>query len=127
MGLQLRHKDNTTFVIVNSGNYGNSKAVLEQHDVKGTFLQNTGFLHANNQDLLDADAILYPNERDSFIKANHNRLEGMYVIVALFGADADDSWYKITSVTVNRDHLLGNKIDNILLTLKKTESLPGVS
>lgn len=125
---KLNHKDNTTFVKVDSADgYGNSKAVVEQHDVKGTFLQETGFLHTNNQEILNSDAILYPNENDPFIKANFNRLEGFYVIVALYGAEEDASWFKVTSVSVNRDHLLGNKIDNILCALKKTDALPGVS
>lgn len=127
MGLLLNHKDNATFVVVTSLGYGNKKSVTEQHAVKGTFLQDTGFLHTNNQDILDSDAIFYPNEKDAFVIANHNRLEGMYLISALYGASAEQSWFKVTSVSVNRDHLLGNKIDNILCTLKKTESLPGVS
>lgn len=101
--------------------------MVEQHEVKATFLQNTGFLHTQNQDLLNADAIIYPNERDEFIKANHFRLEGMYVIAPLFGADANESWFKVESASVNRAHLLNNRIDNILCTLKRTEALPGVS
>lgn len=124
---KLNHKDTVTFVVVDSTEYGNSKVVTEQHDVKGTFLQNTGFLHTTNQDLLDADAILYPDEKNEWVKANHNRLEGLYVVAPLFDADPDESWYKVETVAVNRDHLLGNKIDNIQLTLKRTEALQGVS
>lgn len=125
--MRLNHKDTVTFVVVGSTSYGNSKVVEEQHEVKATFLQNTGFIHTTNQDILEADAIIYPNERDAFVLANYNRLEGMYVIAPLYGADANDSWYKVTSVSVNRDHLLGNKVDNIQCTLKRTENLPGVS
>lgn len=124
---RLNHKDNITFVVVNSTGYGNTKVVVEQHDVKSTFLQNTGYIHSSNQDLLNSDAILYPNERDPFIIANHDRLEAMYVIAPLYGADPDQSWYKITHVSVNRDHLLTNTIDNVQLALKRTEALPGVS
>lgn len=124
---RLNHKDNVILVVVTATGYGNKKVVIEQHDIKGTFLQNTGFLHTSNQDILDSDAILYPNERDPFVLANHNRLEAMYVIAPLYGADPDKSWFKISTVAVNRDHLLSNKIDNIQLTLKRTEALPGVS
>ncbi len=124
---RLIHKDTVVFAEVTPTGYGNKKVVSGQFEVKGTFLQNTGFIHSNNQDLIESDAILYPNERDPYIKSYHNRLEGMYVIVALYGADQDVSWFKVTSVSVNRDHLLRNRIDNIMLTLKKTESLPGVS
>lgn len=122
---RLKHKDIITFVVVSSTGYGNKKVVLEKHEALGTFLQNTGFLHTNNQDIMDSDAILYPNERDAFVIAYHNRLEAMYVVVPLYGSSNDESWYKVTSSTVNRDHLLGNRIDNVQLTLKKTEALEG--
>ena len=100
---------------------------MEQYEVKATFLQNTGFLHTNNQDVIDSDAIVYPDELNAVVKSLANRLEGMYVIAALYGADEDESWYKITKVSVNRDHLLTNTIDNIQCLLKKSEALPGVS
>lgn len=128
MSKRLNHKDHVIFVVVNSADgYGNSKQVVEQHDVKGTFLQSTGFVHSNNEDILNSDAVLYPNERDPFVIANHNRLEAMYVIAPLYDADPNKSWFKVTSVAVNRDHLLSNHIDNVQLTLKRTEALPGVS
>jgi len=126
-GPRLNHKDTVIFVEVDTTGYGNKKVVIGQHEVKGTFLQNTGFLHTTNQDILDSDAVLYPNERDSWLKANHDRLEGMYIIAPLYGASNDDSWYKVETVAVNRDHLLSNTIDNVQLTLKRTEALPGVS
>ena len=126
-GPRLNHKDTVIFVDVTATGYGNKKVVSGQHEVKGTFLQNTGFLHTTNQDILEADAILYPNERDAWVKANHNRLEGMYVIIPMYGSSNNDSWYKVDTVAVNRDHLLSNSIDNIQLTLKKTDYLPGVS
>lgn len=124
---KLCYKDLITIVKVTANEYGNKKTTQEQHDVKGTFLQNTGFLHSANQDVIDSDAILYVDPANSFVKTNANRLEGMYVVVPLFGGDPDQSWYKITKVAVNRDHLLGNKIDNIQCLLKKSEALPGVS
>lgn len=124
---RLNHKDTVVFVEVTSTEYGNKKTVIGQHEVKATFLQNTGFSHSANQDILEADAIIYPNERDSWVKANHNRIEGMYIIAPLYGAEPEDSWFIVTSVAVNRDHLLGNKIDNVQCTLKRTDALPGVS
>lgn len=127
MGLPLKHKDSVTFVDVNNSDYGNKKVFQSQYDVKGTFLQNTGFLHTSNQDLIDSDAILYVDHKNQWVKDNHNRLEGMYVVVRLYGSTLEQSFYKVTNVAVNRDHLLGNRIDNIQLTLKKTEALPGVS
>jgi len=123
----LCHKDTIVFVELTNYGYGNKKNVIAQHDVMGTFIQNTGFLHTTNQDIINSDAILFPDHKDAFIISAYNRLEGMCIIAPVFGGDPDDAWYKITSVTVNRDHLLGNKIDNIQVLLKKTEALPGVS
>ena len=124
---RLKHKDTIILVGVTTGEYGDSKEVITQHEIKATFLQNTGFLHSNNQDVIDSDAICYPDERNAIVIGLSNRLEGMYIIAPLFGQDADEAWYKITSVAVNRDHLLKNKIDNVQCLLKKTEALPGVS
>lgn len=127
MPLRLRHKDAATIVLTEADRYGKTKVVVEQHGIVGTFLQNTGLFHTNNQDLIESDAVFYPDHTNAFVVANYLRLEGMFLIALPFGGAANDGWYKITSVTINRDHLLGNSIDNILLTLKKTDSLPGVS
>lgn len=124
---RLKHKDTIILVGVTTGEYGNKKQPVSQHEIKATFLQNTGFLHSNNQDVIDSDAILYPDERNAVVVGLSNRLEGMYVIAPLFGQAASEAWYKITSVAVNRDHLLHNKIDNIQCLLSKAEALPGVS
>ena len=60
---------------------------------------------------------------DAFVVNNANRLEGMYIKAVLFGSDESESWYKIETVSVNRDHLLCNKIDNVEMALNKTRPL----
>ena len=127
MTLQLNYPDTATFVEVSSSGYGNDKAMVAQVEVPVIFIQSTGFVRAGFQENVDADAICFPDFTDEFIVANHNRLEGMYVLMPLFGASNPQSWYKITNVTVNRDHLLGNTIDNVELQLKKTRPVAGVS
>lgn len=125
--MKLCHKDTVILIEVTSTKYGNEKVVVSQATIKGTFLQDTGFLHSGFQDAIDADAGLYPDEKDSYILSRANRLEGMYVVANPYGAENGDSWYKITRTTVNRDHLLSNKVDNILCLLKKTAAIALVS
>lgn len=107
--------------------YGNKRVVVEAENVPAVFLQNTGFTHSSFRDEIDADAVCYVDPEDSFVSGNYNRLEGMYLVCSPFDAPNTTAWYKIVSVSVNRDHLLSNEIDNVELALKKTTALPGVS
>lgn len=127
MNLQLNYPDTVTFVKVSSDGYGD-KSPTQQVDIPVIFVQNTGYSRANYQAQIDSDAICYPDFTASFIVENSNRLEGMYIVADSIYSDAvDDSWFRVESVTVNRDHLLNNQIDNIELRLKKTKPIAGVS
>ena len=123
----LDYKDSVVFTKVSPTGYGNNKTVDSEATVPCTFIQNTGQRHGNFSDAVESDAVVYPDPTDDFIVANYLRLEGMYVKAALFGASSDISWFKVESVTINRDHLLTNTIDNIELNLKKTSPVPTVS
>ena len=123
----LSYQDTATFYKVTSSGYGNTKVVEEVDDIPVIFLQGTGFIRSNNQEQIDSDAICYPDPTHSFVVSNHMRLEGMYILAPLFSVDSEDGWYKVTKCIINRDHLLGNEIDNIQLLLKKTTRLPNVS
>lgn len=127
MNLALNYPDTATFVAVEAEGYSGTKTPTQQVDVPVIVIQNTGFVRAGYQENIDADMIIYPDFNHAFITENFNRLEGMYVIMRLYGAAMADSWFKITSVTTNRDHLLNNEIDNIELLLKKTRPLEGAS
>lgn len=126
-GATLHYRDTVTVVSVSSAGYSSNKTVTSHEDVACVFLQNTKTGRGQFQDTLDSDAVLYPDPTSQFISENHNRLEGMYVLAPLYGSSNDDSWYKIVSVTVNRDHLLDNTIDNIECRLKKTRPINGIS
>lgn len=125
--MMLNYQDTATFFTTQAAGYANDKIVDSQDDVPVIFLQNTGFNRTNNQETDTADAICYPDPTSAFILANHHRLEGMYILAPLFGMGDDDGWYKVTAVNVNRDHLLGNEVENIELRLKRTTKLAGVS
>lgn len=123
----LSYPDTATFVEARSNGYAQSKVMYQQFECDVIFVQSTSFRHLNQQDQIDADAMCFPDPENSFIQALHNRLEGLYILMPLFGGADERSWYKVTSATVNRDHLLSNQIDNIELVLKKAEEIPGVS
>ena len=123
----IAYNENLTFVIADSGGYKGAKTMTEQHAVKCVFIQSVDYTNSNNQAVRDADAICFPDPADDFIIASYNRLEGMYVLASLFGSPDAIAWYRIDSVTVNRDHLLGNVIDNVECLLKKASTIPGVS
>lgn len=125
--IELIYKDTATFVKVSSTGYGDTKVASSQAEVSVIFIQNTQYNRSNNQDSVQADAVCWPDVNSTFIKNNYNRLEGMYILEPLYGAGDNASWYKITDVTINRDHLLENRIDNIELRLKKSTPIPGVS
>lgn len=125
--LDNRYPDTATFVEAKSTGYSGSKVMYQQFEAAVIFIQSTAFVHGNYRDNIDADAICYPDPNNEFIQALANRLEGLYILMPLFGAADNPSWYKVTQATVNRDHLLTNSIDNIELQLKKAEPIPGVS
>jgi len=125
--MNLEYKDTATFYRVTAGGYRGDKTVAESASVDVIFLQNTGFEQGSFQENTDSDAVCYPDPLNTFISGNFNRLQGMYILMPLFGASDDESWFKVVSVNVNRDHLLANEIDNIDMQLKKTRPLQGVS
>jgi len=125
--MRLDYPDTALFVSVTSGGYSNNKTMEAQVLVPVIFLQNTGFARGSFQDTFDADAICYPDPLNDFVIENNNRLEGMYILMQLYESTVEQSWFKIEKVSVNRDHLLSNTIDNISLALKKTRAPVGVS
>jgi len=125
--IDISYFDTVTIYKVSSGGYSNSKVVESSDDVACLFLQNTGFNRNNHQEAVSSDAICYPDPENTFLINNHYRLEGMYVLAPFFNADDEDGWYKVESVTINKDILLENKVGNIVLGLKKTAKLNLVS
>lgn len=120
----MNYPDVATFVEVESNGYSRGFSVVERDDVSGIFIQDLAtnrFLSATN---INADAIFYPDPSSDFITNNYHRLEGMYLFVSPFG---QNTWYRITRCTVNRDHLLTYRVDNIELYLEKSAPIPNVS
>jgi len=127
MTLKLNYRDTVTIVKIESNGYRNDKEVVSQSSVPAIFIQNTGSVNNDFQENIDADAICYPDFNNAFLISNNYRLEGMYLLAPLFDVNSNDGWYKITDVSINRDHLIGRNIDNIQLLLKKTTRIAGIS
>lgn len=105
----------------------NRQTITDEEDVKSLFISNTGYSHSANQNAIDSTAAVYLDSTNEFVKNNFNRLEEMLVVAQPYGDEYPESWYKITNVDVGQDKLLGNKIDNILVNLKKTTEISRVS
>jgi hypothetical protein len=119
----MRYQDTITMYKGKSSGYGNTKQVDEQALVSAIFIQSTNFIRAGFSENTDADAICYVDPHNAFVSENNYRLEGFYILAPLFDVSDEAGWYRVESVTVNRDHLLTNKIDNVELSLKKTRPL----
>lgn len=124
MSALINYQDAATLVVMGgSSEYANDKSVDEIATVPVVFLQNTGLSHSAYQDAITSDAVMYVDPDNEFVQSRSYRLEGMRVLAPMFGASDPDGWYKIESVTVNRDHLLSNEIDNVECALKKTHEV----
>lgn len=123
----LQYNSEVTFVEVRPSGYGNNKIVKEFEDVPCIFLENTGFSRTGFQESIDSDATCFPDPANEFVSNHDNRLEGMYILSPGCSVSDADAWYKVINVTVNKDHLLNNEIDNIELQLKKSRRPYGYS
>lgn len=123
--MKLIYTDTIILVDPVTDDYGSEK-IGRQETVKCLLGPARSFGQAGNQQVIDADMVMYINPEDTFVKEVNNRIEGMLVITSL-GESASDSWYRITSVNVARRNLLDNSTDNIQCNLKKTTEIQSVS
>lgn len=123
----IPYRDEVRLVKAASGSYANTKSASEVATVMSVLLLGVNFSRINGQDMRDSDGVLYVDPENSFVISNNYRLEGFYVYAPMFGSDINESWFKITSVTINRDHLLNNEIDNVQCSLQKATPIPLVS
>lgn len=117
--MNLEYQDSIRFIETTSTAYGN-EVYAGEADVAAIFEQATGWRHSTNADNLDGNATAFVDPDDAFVQANANRLEGMLLI-------ANDIWYRVINVQVFQATQLGNEIDNVQLTLKKSAGLTGIS
>lgn len=102
--------------------YGD-KSVTVLSDVDAVFIQRTGAQRQDVADTVVSDATIYLDPENEIVIENMYRLEGMYIIAQPFGQATNESWYRISSVTVAQRKLLDNTIDNIYCQLQKIAGL----
>lgn len=124
--MNLEYGDQVQLIITGVDGYG-TEIVADEATVAAAVELTTGRSHSRNQDSVTAAARAYVDPDDPFVQKYFYRLEGALVIAQLFGAALGQSWYRVTSVEVARDHQLSNEIDNVLLTLSKSAGIQGVS
>lgn len=128
MSVPLDYKDTVSIVKTSLGSGGYATRVIDEIiEVPALFLANTGWAHGGNQAAVTSDAQVYLDPENEFVLNNYMRLEGMRLIYNKFGEDEEDSWYLIESVIIGEDKLLGNQVDNVQCTLKKTTAVDYVS
>lgn len=116
-------KDTCQLAEISSDGYGDREVeVLTTIDC--LFLQSTGNSHTNNTDIANSDAHVYLDIEDPEVKDRGYRLEGMYLRINPFGADMNESWYRIDKVVVGQRKLLTNEVDNVHAFLRKVAN-PG--
>lgn len=114
----LKFKDRVTVYTVTPDDYG--KDVPGEGEVMlGLYVQNTTFLHTNNQDGVSGTSRLYLPANTNFMKDNHYRLEGMLVKVNPFGEDAAYQYFRIIDVIPARDILNRNRVRHVECELQK--------
>lgn len=106
---------------VTSG-YGTESATILT-DVDCLFLQSTSNSHSGNVDVIGADAHVYLDIENPALLERGYRIEGLYIIANPFGADRDESWYRISKVVVGQRKLLDNDVDNVHAYLRKVAKI----
>lgn len=111
--------------IINAGVDGYGDAiVLEEAEINGAFFEGTAISSSNNTDMIETyDAHCYVDETADFVMDNGYRLEGMYIVVSLYGFEKDESWYKIRDVKLGVTKLLDNTVNNCHCFLQKCEPI----
>lgn len=103
--------------------YGDA-VVLDEAIVKGAFFQGTSQSHRNQTDMLETyDAHCYVDETDPWILEQAFRLEGMYLVLNLYGGSARESWYQIKDVQLGVTKLLDNVVNCVECFLSKCEPI----
>lgn len=111
-------KDIVQLAETTSNGYGDNEVVILT-EVASLFLQSTGNARATNTEIANSDAHVYLDIDNPILTERGYRIEGMYINANPFGADASESWYRITKVVVGQRKLLDNNVDNVHAYLRK--------
>lgn len=108
-----------------SDGYGD-KSITVLTDIDSLFLQSSGHTHSGNVDNISTDAHIYLDITNQVLVERGYRIEGLFIIANLFGAEDNESWYRIERVVVGQRKLLSNEVDNVHAFLRKVAKPNGV-
>jgi len=115
MSNRLVKTPDTAYIATLARNGYGDNNVSDLEEVKCGFFQQFNQQNATNQELTQSDAYAYLDVNNAFIKGLGYKLQGKYFKINAFGID---QWYIITTVTVAQRKLLGNEVNNVLVTLQ---------
>jgi hypothetical protein len=120
MAPRLPFRDTVTFYDTTKNTYGTDVATeCQVATMGGLFVQVLSNSHTANQDAITSQSSVHLPPDNAYILANYVRLEGMVVSISLFEAPDVVQFFRITSCTIARDVLLGNRLQHIECILKK--------
>lgn len=100
--------------------------ILDAAYVKGAFFEGTANRFTNDTDMIETyDAHCYVDETDPFVLENGYRLEGMYLVISLYGYPEDESWYIVRDVKLGVTKIRDNVVNNCHCFLQKSDPLVG--
>lgn len=116
--MKVRHPDVVQIAEVTVDGYGDP-IVTSLTSVDATFVQGTSSEHETNADIAQTDAHVYLDIDHPLLTERGYRIEGMYLIANPFGAEGDESWYRIERVRVGQRKILTNDVNNVHAFLRK--------
>ena len=120
---KINLQDSVRLINAEVDGYGDP-IVLEEAVVAGAFFEGMSVNDRNNTDMVEAyDAHCYVDETSAFVLDNAYRLEGMYLVVNLYGDLDSESWYKIRDVKLGVTKMLDNQVNNCHCFLQKVEAI----
>lgn len=118
------YRDTVRLYRVTADGYNQNKTVASYCDVNAVFLSELGMTRSGFVSNVTSGSICYLDPEDDYVVNNYNRLEGVYLRASVYG---QYEWYRIKEVVINRNHLLGDRVDNIEAYLDKVDPLYKVS
>lgn len=122
----INYHDSALLLKIKSSGYKGKNEIVDQDDVPGIFVDSSGLSQANFQDGINADAVFYADPESEFMIKYNYEVNGFSLMLPSYDG-LGERWYMVTQVTVNKNHLLGDEIDNVELRLKKSSPVTNIA
>lgn len=121
MAPEVEYRDKVKLFRTVKNGYGMDSLPDPEHyeEMCGLYVQVTNFNHNDNTDGISVEHILHLPPDNEFLQENGYRIEQMVVSISPFGTKEQYQMFRIASVNVARDVLIGNEVHNIECALTK--------